>query len=187
MILTLEASKYIDETKDVPDAETALQGARDIIAELISEDKVAREEMRELFLRRGILNTKIIKGKEQEGDKYKDYFAWQELLSKMPSHRLLAILRAENEKILSVSIRPEPEVALYRLERCFLKGNSASTEQVKLALHDGYKRLLAPSMETEIRKISKEKADVGAIKVFADNLRQLLLAAPIGEKRVLGN
>ena len=182
---SLEAQKYVDEAKEVLDVEAALQGARDIIAELISEDKGARGEMRELFLRRGILNAKIIKGKEEEGNKYKDYFAWEEALTKMPSHRLLAILRAENEKILSVSIRPELEVAFYRLGNCFVKGNSASTEQVNLALHDSYKRLLAPSMETEIRKISKEKADVEAINVFADNLRQLLLAPPLGEKRVL--
>ncbi len=180
-----EAQKYIAETKSIPDVDTALQGARDIIAEQINEDKEARAETRELFVRRGILVTKVIKGKEKEGNKYKDYFVWQELVSKMSSHCLLAILRAEKEGILSASIRPEEEVALYRLEKYFIKGSSASTEQVKLALHDSYKRLLAPSMETEVRKISKEKADLEAIKVFTDNLRQLLLAAPLGKKRVL--
>ena len=185
LALEAEAQKYIDETKSIPDVDTALQGARDIIAEQINEDKEARAEMRELFIRRGVLVTKVLKGKEQEGSKYKDYFAWQELVSKMPSHRLLAILRAEKEGILSVSIRPEEEVALYRLEKHFVRGNSASAKQVKLALHDSYKRLLAPSMETEVRKISKERADLEAIKVFVSNLRQLLLAAPLGKKRVL--
>ncbi len=180
-----EARRYISETKGVPDAKTALQGARDIIAEQINENKEAREEIRELFLRRGVLFAKVIKGKELEGNKYSDYFAWQELIGTIPSHRLLAILRAEKEGILSVSIRPEEEVALYRLEQRFIKGASPSAEQVKLALRDSYKRLLAPSMETEARKISKEKADLEAIRVFADNLRQLLLEPPLGERRVL--
>ena len=181
----LEAKKYVNLAKEVLDAETALQGATDIIAELISEDKAAREEMREIFLRRATLSAKVAKGKEQEGIKYKDYFAWQELINQMPSHRLLAIFRAENEKILSVSIKPEEEIAIYRLESRFLNGSNPSSKQVNLALRDSYKRLIAPSMETEAWNVSKEKADVEAIHVFTDNLRQLLLAAPLGDKRVL--
>lgn len=181
----IEAQKYISEANELLDVETVLQGARDIIAEHISENKATRTDMRELFLRRGILSSKVIKGKELTGSKYKDYFAWQEAINKIPSHRLLAILRADKEKILTFSIRPEEDIAFYRLENFFVNGNSQSSEQVKLALKDSYKRLLAPSMENEVRKSYKEKADIEAISVFADNLRQLLLTAPLGKQMVL--
>ncbi|MCB0852310.1 MAG: RNA-binding transcriptional accessory protein, partial [Bacteroidetes bacterium] len=126
-----------------------------------------------------------LKGKEEEGAKYRDYFAWNEPVEKIPSHRLLAIRRGEKELFLSLSIRPEEEEAHFRLERQFVKGNSPAAEQVKLAVQDSYKRLMAPSMETEVRIVSKDKADEEAINVFVDNLRQLLLAAPLGQKAVL--
>ena len=180
-----EAREYIDPEKGVETAEDALKGARDIIAEWINEDADTRQRMRDLFLRKAYVTARVIKGKEDEGSKYKDYFDWSEPLKKVPSHRLLAMRRGEKELILSLSIRPEEEEATYQLERKYLKGRSESTDQVQLALVDAYKRLLAPSMETEIRLSSKDKADGEAIQVFVDNLRQLLLAAPLGEKRVM--
>ena len=129
--------------------------------------------------------AKVMKGKEEEGAKYRDYFQWNEPVEKIPSHRLLAIRRGEKELVLSLSIRPEEEEAHFRLERQFVKGRSAAADEVKKAVHDSYKRLMAPSMETEVRIVSKDKADEEAINVFVDNLRQLLLAAPLGQKAVL--
>ncbi|MDX2248512.1 MAG: Tex family protein [Bacteroidia bacterium] len=180
-----EAKIYINPEKEVTNVEEALQCARDIIAEWVNEDKDARTKIRELFVQQGIVEAKVMKGKEEEGAKYSDYFEWNEPISKIPSHRLLAIRRGEKELMLTLSIRPEEEEAFLVLEKQFVKGRGSCAEQVKTAVQDSYKRLMAPSMETEVRILSKDKADEEAIKVFVDNLRQLLLAAPLGEKMVL--
>jgi len=177
------AAQFIGE--EVPDQEAALQGARDIIAEWVNEDEQARNTVRAAFKRGAVVRAKVARGKEEEGSKYKDYFEYDEPLRKIPSHRLLAIRRAEEEGVLRVSILPDEEDTLYRLEKIYLRGYGDTTQQVKLALHDGYKRLLSPSIETEFRNLSKEKADAEAIEVFAENLRQLLLAPPLGQHRVL--
>ncbi|WNJ21094.1 Tex family protein [Pontibacter sp. G13] len=179
------ANAFIDAEKGVEDVAAALQGARDIIAEWVNEDADARADMRKLFVKKGTISTKVMRGKEEDGAKYKDYFEWNESVDKVPSHRLLAMRRGEKELILSLSIRPDDEDAVEQLDRRFVKGNSPISEQVREAVQDSYKRLMAPSMETEVRIVSKDKADEEAIKVFADNLRQLLLAAPLGEKSVL--
>lgn len=179
------AQDFIDVEKEVPDTEAALKGARDIIAEWVNEDAEARQEMRAFFQKAAFVEAKVLKGKEEEGAKYKDYFDWREKLDKVPSHRLLAMRRAEKELIISLSIRPEEEDAIYRLERRFVQGTHPAAEQVRLAVHDSYKRLMAPSLETDVRIGSKDKADEEAIRVFADNLRQLLLASPLGQKRVM--
>ncbi|MEQ8412838.1 MAG: Tex family protein [Imperialibacter sp.] len=180
-----EAEKYLDEEKGVASAEEALQGARDIIAEIVNEDPDARKKMRELFNRSGVVYSKVMKGKEEEGQKYKDYFEWSESLDKVPSHRLLAMRRGEKEMILMLDMYPPEEEATLLLERQFVKGSNPVAEQVKEAVHDSYKRLLKPSMETEARLGSKDKADVEAINVFAENLKQLLMAAPLGQKSIL--
>ena len=168
-------------------AEEALQGARDIIAEWISQDEQARNGVRREFTYSAILTTKVIKGKEseEEAQKYRDYFAVREPLRRISSHRLLAIRRAEAEGFIRVDISPDSEKALDKLARLFLKTNSDTTYQVELAMEDSYKRLLKPSIETEFAAQSKEKADEEAIRVFAQNLRQLLLESPLGQKRVL--
>lgn len=173
-------------TEEVPTAEEALQGARDIIAEWINEDEKARNKVRFAFSKGAVIRSKVARGKEEEGAKYKDYFEYEEALKKCPSHRLLAIRRGEDEGLLRVTISPDEERTLEQLERLYLRGYGAATQQVKEALHDGYKRLLSPSIETEFRNSSKEKADAEAIEVFAKNLRQLLLLPPLGQKRVLG-
>ena len=178
------AAAYVNE--EVPTVEDALQGARDIIAERINEDEKVRNRVRSIFRREALITSKVARGKKEEGAKYQDYFEFSEPLKKCPSHRILAIRRGEEEGFLRVSIGPEEEEVLYQLEKIILQGYGAATEQVKLALHDGYKRLLSPSIETEFRNISKEKADEDAINVFAENLRQLLLAAPLGQRRILG-
>lgn len=180
-----EAEKYIDAEKGVNTIEEALQGARDIIAEWVSENQEAREKMRDLYQKKGVFISKVVSGKEEEGIKYKDYYEWREPISSAPSHRVLAMRRGENEGFLSLKAEPETEDAINLLQSVFVKGNNDSASQVKIAIDDSYKRLLGPSMETEARVISKETADREAIAVFADNLRQLLLAAPLGEKRVL--
>ena len=179
------AQSYIDTEKEVADAEEALQGARDIMAEWISEDQEIRAALRELFLKKGIIRSQVIKGKEEDGAKFRDYFDWEEPVAKVPSHRLLAMRRGEKEMILSLSIRPPEEAAMAILEKKFLRGNHATTEQVALTLGDAYQRLLRPSMETDVRLVTKKKADEEAIQVFAENLQQLLLAAALGEKNVL--
>ena len=168
-------------------AEEALQGARDIIAEWISQDEQARNGVRREFTYSAILTTKVIKGKESEEDaqKYRDYFAVKEPLKRISSHRLLAIRRAEAEGFIRVDISPDSDKALDKLARIFLRTNSDTTYQVELAMEDSYKRLLKPSIETEFAALSKEKADEEAIRVFAQNLRQLLLESPLGQKRVL--
>lgn len=182
--LTL-AEKFIDAEKGVNTIEEALQGARDIIAEKISEDADARAKVRELFLTKGLFRSKVIKGKEEEGIKYKDYYEWSELVKDAPSHRVLALRRGEKELFLSLEISPDEEETIDMLNRMFVKSNNACSEEVSTAIKDGYKRLLAPSIETETRVFTKAKADEEAIKVFAENARQLLLAAPLGQKRTL--
>lgn len=180
-----EAAKYIDEEKEVTDVESALNGARDIIAEWINENAELRADIRELFLKKGMFRSKVLSGKENEGQKYKDYFEWEENVKTAPSHRILAMRRGEKEMILMLDISPEEEDAIFIMEKHFVKGDNESAEQVKKAVADAYKRLLKPSMETEIRIYTKKIADAEAIKVFSDNLRQLLLAAPMGQKNVM--
>ena len=179
------AQAYVNTEKEVADAEEALQGARDIMAEWMSEDQEVRATLRELFLKKGTIRSQVIKGKEEAGAKFRDYFDWEEPVAKVPSHRLLAMRRGEKEMILSLSIRPPEEEALATLEKKFLRGNYATTEQVAQTTGDAYQRLLRPSMETDVRLITKKKADEEAIQVFAENLQQLLLAAALGEKNVL--
>ena len=171
---------------DVKNVEDALKGARDIIAEHVSEDERARNSVRNAFARQGILTAKVVKGKEEEVTKYRDYFDCSESLKRCNSHRLLAIRRAEAEGLLKVSISPDDEECVERLERQFVRSNNPCGQQVAEAVQDSYKRLLKPSIETEFATQSKERADEEAIKVFAENLRQLLLASPLGQKRVMG-
>lgn len=165
--------------------EEALQGAKDIIAEWVNENAALRAKIRSLFQRYGVLHTKVIKGKEQEGEKYKDYFDFSEPLYKCASHRFLAIHRAEREKILKVKLQPDEEKAMELIERFVVKSNDDCGEVVLDAAHDGYKRLIAPSIENDVLNEAKEKADTDAIKIFSQNLQQLLLASPLGSKRIL--
>ena len=171
---------------EVKDEEDALKGARDIIAEQVSEDERSRQQVRNLFSRQAIITSKVVKGKEEEGAKYKDYFDFSEPLKRCTSHRLLAIRRGESEGLLKVSISPDDAECTERLERSYVRGNNECSRQVQEAVRDAYKRLLKPSIETEFAALSKEKADEEAIRVFAGNLRQLLLAPPLGQKRVMG-
>lgn len=180
-----EAGKYIDQEKGVESIEEALAGARDIIAEKINEDEQARATMRKIFIEHGTFKAKVIPGKEEDAKKYKDYFDWEESIEDAPSHRVLAIRRAEKEMLITLDASPEEEEAIQKLESLFITADNATTEQMNLAIKDAYKRLLKSSMETEVRLLSKKRADEEAIKVFADNLRQLLLAAPLGQKNVL--
>ncbi len=170
---------------EVGSVEDALQGTRDIIAEWMSENAALRARLRQVFQREAIISSKMVKGKEQEGEKFRDYFKHEEPLRRVPSHRFLAMMRGENEGFLKVGIAPPEENAAQTLERFFVKGTTASSDHVRLAAKDAYKRLLHPSLETEMRNSIKEQADVHAIKVFAENLRQLLMLPPLGEKRVL--
>jgi len=171
---------------DVKDEDDALKGARDIIAEQVSEDERSRNQLRNQFSRQAIISSKVVKGKEEEAAKYKDYFDFSEPLKRCSSHRLLAIRRGEAEGLLKVSISPDDEECTERLERNYVRGNNECSQHVKEAVRDAYKRLLKPSIETEFAALSKEKADEEAIRVFAGNLRQLLLAPPLGQKRVMG-
>jgi len=180
-----EAGKYVDEEKGVKTIEEALAGARDIIAEQVSENAEARTKIRTLFVEKGSFEAKVITGKEQEGIKYKDYFDWTEPVKSAPSHRILAMRRGEKEEILWLDIKPQEEEAIAALDNLFVKGNNSASAQVQQAITDGYKRLLKPSMETEVRLLTKKKADEEAIRVFAENARQLLLGAPLGQKRVM--
>ena len=181
-----EASKYLDAEKEVATVEEALQGARDIIAEWVSENAAVRGNLRTLFLKDWVFATRVIAGKEAEAAKYKDYFDWSEPIKTAPSHRVLAMRRGEKEGFLLLDALPEEGAAVSVLEREILTGGSnACVEQVKIAIKDAYKRLLKPSIETEIRLQTKKKADEEAIRVFAENLRQLLLGAPLGEKVVM--
>ena len=178
-----KAKEFLNE--NVPEASDALQGARDIIAEWVNENRRARTLLRKLFEKEAFIEAGVVKKKQEEGEKYKNYFEHRELLRKCPSHRFLAIRRGEEEGFLKLSIGPEQENALAILEDLFIKGDFDISQQVFMAVSDGYKRLLAPSLETEFKSIYKEKADVEAIRVFAENLKQLLLASPLGQKNVL--
>ncbi|WP_064197095.1 MULTISPECIES: Tex family protein [Emticicia] len=178
------AEKYLNE--QVENVNDALQGARDIMAEWINEDIQARNAVRKLFEREAIITSKVKKGKKEEGIKYQDYYDFSEPLSKIPSHRLLALRRGEEEGILSIDISIEVERGVDALDRIYLRGLPEAKEQVEQAISDSYDRLLKPSIETEFSNISKQRADSEAIKIFATNLRQLLLASPLGQKRVLG-
>jgi uncharacterized protein len=167
------------------DTEEALAGARDILAEEMMETAEVREEARHLFARKTTVKSTVAKGKQEVGIKYKDYFDWSESLAQAPSHRVLALFRGENEGILNLNLVGPDQDVLDKLDRRFIKGNNACARQVTLAIQDGYKRLLMPAMENEMRAEAKKRADEEAIRVFAENIRQLLLAAPLGQKRVL--
>ncbi len=180
-----QALTYVDAEKEVPDANAALEGARHIIAEWISDDADIREKLRKLFWEQGILCSEAFPGKEVEGAKYSDYFDWKEPIKNAPSHRILAIRRGEKEGFLFHRILPEEESAIAAIEKQFLSGRGAAADEVKKAIADSYKRLLSPSMETEVRIQAKKKADAAAIQVFADNARELLLASPLGQKRTM--
>jgi protein Tex len=179
------AGPQVSDDLAVPDVDAALQGARDVIAERINDDDVARARIRRLFWTKGILHAEVRRGKADEGAKYRDYFDWSEPINSAPSHRVLAIRRGEAEDILSSSIEPPEADALAILDSLFVRGQSRCAEQVRLAVRDSYKRLLGRAMETETRAEAKRRADLAAIGVFATNLRQLLLAPPLGQKRVL--
>ena len=180
------AAKYVNPDKGVNTAEEALAGARDIIAERVSENAQARNRIRNIFRRSAQLTSKVVKNKEDEADKYESWFDWKENALRAPSHRILALFRGEEEGMLRVHVMPESDdSALEALERQFVSGRYESSEQVRLAVRDGYKRLLQPSIETEFHNLLKEKADKEAIRIFADNLRQLLLASPLGQKRIM--
>ncbi len=183
--LNTEASRYINEEHQVLKVDDALSGARDIIAEWASENKTVRARTRQLFEKEAVVSANVAKGKEEEGEKYQNYFNWEQKLIDSPSHRVLAILRGEKEGFLKVDISPSEDEAKGILERIFVKSDFDTGQQVQMAMADSYKRLLKPSMETEIRAHAKQKADDEAIKVFAENLRQLLLASPFGQKNVL--
>jgi len=183
----LEAAlPFVDAEKGLASPEEVLAGARDILAEMASENAEARGRMRELFFREARFTAKVVAGKETDGAKFRDYFDWSEPAAAAPSHRILAMRRGEKEGFLTLKAAPPEEEALALLEGLFLRGSGPVTDQVRLALADGYKRLLAPSMETELRLETKRRADEAAIRVFAENLRVLLLAAPLGRKAVLG-
>jgi len=181
-----EALKYIDPEKGLDSPETVLAGARDIIAEWVNEDADARSRIRDLFLKKGQFHSKVIKGKEEAGLKFKDYFDWHEPVATAPSHRVLAARRGEKEEFLLLRVVVSEEEALQVLMGLFVKGNkSDSADEVELAIADGFKRLMAPSIENEVRLLTKEKADEEAIKTFATNLRQLLMAPPLGPRMVM--
>ncbi|MGD0343296.1 MAG: Tex family protein, partial [Bacteroidales bacterium] len=178
-----KAEEFLNDA--IPDIDEALAGACDIIAEWISEDEASRKKLRCLYEKEAVIYSKVVKGKETEGIKFSDYYEWSEPLKKCPSHRLLAMRRGEEEGFLKLSIEPDENNALDLLNGLFIKARNGSSELVEGAIKESWKRLLSSSMETEFRNISKEKADDEAIKVFVDNLRQLLLASPLGEKNVL--
>ena len=179
------AAEYVDAEKEVPGAAEALAGARDILAEKINEDAEAREKLRLIFEEHGQIQSRVVGGKEEAGAKFRDYFEWDEAVKNVPSHRLLAMRRGETEGVLSLGMRPPEETALNLLEGLFVKNESPAGLEVKTAVIDGYKRLLSLSMETEIRLLTKKKADLEAIGVFAKNLTELLLASPLGAKPIL--
>lgn len=180
-----EAVGFVSSEKGVESTEEALLGARDIMAEWINEDAHIRKQLRVLFEDEGVLSAKVTRGKEDEGAKYRDYFEYSELAKNAPSHRILAIRRGEKETFLSARVMPDEKKALTILENHFIRGNGADARQVRLALQDGFKRLLMPSLETEARMNLKKRADEAAIEIFKQNLRELLMAPPAGEKPVL--
>lgn len=180
-----EAEKFVAPDNDVPDAAAAVAGARDILAERFSDDKTARATCRELYEKSAVLTSEVIKGKEDAGAKFKDYFEWSEPLAGAPSHRILAIRRGEKEGFLFFRITVNEDEALARLDKIFVRGNGACGNEVRAAVHDSWKRLLAPSLETEARMKSKARADEEAIRVFAANVSELLMAPALGRKSVL--
>lgn len=183
--LESKAADYLNEELGVNTIEEAFAGARDIIAETIAEDAEVRSRVRKIFVENGKFVSRVIPGKEEAGQKYKDYFEWSEPLNTAPSHRVLAMRRGEKEELLYLDIEVEEDAVIPQIESLYIKGRNNASKQVELAMYDGYKRLLKPSMETEIRVMTRQRADEEAIKVFADNVRQLLLAAPLGQKRLL--
>lgn len=180
------AQPYIDTEKGVTSVDEALAGARDIIAEQINENSTIRADLRDLFFKKAVLKSTLSKGMDEKGAKFKDYFDWQEPAATAPSHRILAMRRGEAEDVLNVSIQPDPESALEIIMRHVITSDGADAHQVQLAAEDSYRRLLSRAMETETRLLLKTRADEQAIQVFADNLRELLLASPLGAKRILG-
>jgi protein Tex len=181
--LIAEAAKFINEK--IIDTDAALQGARDIIAETVNEDAAVRAKLRKLFENTATLQSKVVTEKETEGIKYKDYFEFSELIAKVPSHRILAVLRGFLEGFLRIEISPLEDEALEMIESLYIKGMNNCSDQIRKAIKDAYRRLLQPSLETEFRTALKTKADEDAINVFAENLRQLLLSSPLGSKRIL--
>ena len=180
-----EAAAFVDPEKGVDSAEDALAGARDIIAEWVNEDQTARARVRDFYSSKAVFKSKVILEKEAEGIKYKDYFDWEEPVNRAPSHRILAMRRGEKEGFLTLRVLPPEDAALDILDSLFVKGEGPASQQVRMAVHDSYKRLLSPSMETEIRLATKKRADEEAIRVFVENFRQLLLAPPLSQKNVL--
>ncbi|MBN1189384.1 MAG: RNA-binding transcriptional accessory protein [Dehalococcoidales bacterium] len=180
-----EAAAFIDKEKGVNSTEEALAGARDIIAEMINEDVGARQTLRQVFYDEGILQSRVVKGKEEEGTKYRDYYEVNELAGRMPGHRILAVFRGEAEGYLQLCIRPEEEKALSLLFRHFIKGRNPCSDQVIMAMEDSYQRLLAPSLETDVRHEIKVRADTEAIRIFGQNLHELLMASPLGSSTVM--
>lgn len=180
-----KAHAFVDEEKGVKDEDDALKGAMDIIAEMVSEDERARNAVRNNFRHDAVITSKLVKGKEEEGQKFRDYFDFSERLSRCASHRLLAMRRGEAEGVLRVSISGDDEICMERLERQFVRGRSEASSYVADAVADSFKRLLKPSIETEFANLSKELADKEAIRIFVRNLEQLLMSAPLGQKRVL--
>ena len=179
------AAAFIDSAKEVADVASALAGARDIIAERINDDASARAKLRELYISQGSIKSKVVSGKEEEGAKFKDYFDWTEPASNAPSHRILAMRRGEEEGFLFTRLTPPEDQAVALLEAMFVKNSSPAAQEVRTAVQDCYKRLLGFAMEGEARVHFKKRADEEAVKVFADNLRELLLSAPLGQKNVL--
>lgn len=183
--LDAEAQQFVSEEKEVKNIMEALQGARDIIAEIVSENADTRAQLRNLFQRKAIIKSRVIRGKEEEGEKFKDYFEWEEPLAQCPSHRMLAMRRGEKEDFLILDIKPEDEDAIEILQKQFVKAKNDASKQVAEAVEDSYHRLLQSSIEAEMRMMYKELADTKAIQVFADNIRELLLASPLGQKAIL--
>jgi uncharacterized protein len=179
------AAQFVDADKGVADTGEALSGARDIIAEIVNEDPVARARLRALFADKAMMASRVAAGREEAGAKFKDYFEWSEPAAAAPSHRVLAMRRGEAEDVLNLTLAPPEEEAIGLLEALFVTGSGEDSEQVRAAVHDGYRRLLGRAMETELRMTVKERADAEAIRVFAGNLRELLLAPPLGPKRVM--
>lgn len=180
-----EAEKYLSEEKEVTSVLEALQGARDIIAEMVSENITARHAVRELYKKSGIIKSSVIKGREEAGEKFKDYFEWEEKLVACPSHRMLAMRRGEKEDVLILDITIDGEEAIQQIQQKLISSRGECANQIKEAIEDGYKRLLQPSIEAETRLATKQQAEEKAIIVFADNLRELLLASPLGQKTIL--
>ena len=183
--ITQTAGRYINKEKGIDNAQKALQGAQDIIAERVSESERARQSLRTTFARHAVIYSRLVKGKEIEGQNYRDYFEWSEPLARCSSHRMLAMRRGEAEGILRISIGVDDEAALERISRFFVHGNGEASQLVKAAVEDGYRRLLEPSISNEAGSLAREKADEEAISIFVRNLEQLLMASPLGQKRVM--